>query len=757
MRRLQSLVLVARRCGPRALSTAPRRVPPPGVTIVDSPSSAQHALSVLRSLPANTFHACDTETTGIDVKRQSPVGNGRVICASIYSGPDVDFGAGPQLWIDNLDSASGTLDLFAPWLQDPEVEKVWHNYSFDRHVLFNHGIRVRGFGGDTMHMARLWNAARTVDGGYSLEALSFELLGKRKRPIMERFGRPKLRKDGTPGKVLEFPDLEALQRGGGGELTDWIDYCCYDTLSTWELRRVLQERLEAMPWDDAGAGLTMYDFYRRYWRPFGELLCDMEERGIHVRVSDGYLPGLRERALADHAAAAGEFRAWAREQCHDAAFMNIQSDAQKQQFFFAPYAGNRRGENALPAEREFMCDNTDGYIEPGRTQPKRQRPFRLHGLGLPVDPKKTTKSGKPAVSLEVLRGLAAQAGDLFGGGEAGARASSAIDALCRVSAIETLVSSFIEPLIEGADAGGRIHCSLNLNTETGRLSARRPNLQNQPALEKDIYKIRDAFACRPEDGTSFVVADFGQLELRVLAHMSRCRSMLEAFRLGGDFHSRTAIGMYPQVREAVDRGDVLLEWDYPDGREPPVPLVKDVFGSERRKAKVLNFSLCYGKTAMGLAQDWGVTRAEAEETIARWYADRPEVKAWQEETIAMARETRATRTLMGRYRPLPDIVSANRAARAHAERAAINGPIQSSAADIVMMAMLNVNASERLRDLGWKLLLQIHDELICEGPSESSAEAMAEIVRCMENPFARPLLVDLTVDAKCEQTWYAAK
>lgn len=181
------------------------------------------------------------------------------------------------------------------------------------------------------------------------------------------------------------------------------------------------------------------------------------------------------------------------------------------------------------------------------------------------------------------------------------------------------------------DSNSRIHCSLNVNTETGRLSARRPNLQNQPALEKDQYKIRDAFIASP--GKTLIVADYGQLELRLLAHITgcevcmfadlrfhlllmrilfyvclpimRCQSMIKAFASGGCFHSRTAMGMYPYIRAAVDSGEVMLEWDYSKG-QPTVPLVKDRFASERRKAKVLNFSIAYGKTVHGLAADWCV-------------------------------------------------------------------------------------------------------------------------------------------------------
>ena len=119
------------------------------------------------------------------------------------------------------------------------------------------------------------------------------------------------------------------------------------------------------------------------------------------------------------------------------------------------------------------------------------------------------------------------------------------------------MANFIKPLQALSDDNGRVHCQLNLNTETGRLSSRKPNLQNQPALEKDKYKIRDAF--RANEGKTLIVADYGQLELRLLAHITECKSMIDAFKIGGDFHSRTAMGMYPYVEEAVRTGQCLLE------------------------------------------------------------------------------------------------------------------------------------------------------------------------------------------------------
>lgn len=167
--------------------------------------------------------------------------------------------------------------------------------------------------------------------------------------------------------------------------------------------------------------------------------------------------------------------------------------------------------------------------------------------------------------------------------------------------IETLLKTFIVPLQQCADIKGRIHCSLNFNTDTGRISARRPNLQNQPANDKDKYKVRYAFEA--EKGKKLIVADYGQLELRVLANITECRSMIEAFKLGGDFHSRTALGMFPEIQQAIDKGECLLEWDSSKGK-PPVPLLKDKYSGLRKKAKTMNFSIAYGKSAMGFAKDW---------------------------------------------------------------------------------------------------------------------------------------------------------
>jgi len=421
-------------------------------------------------------------------------------------------------------------------------------------------------------------------------------------------------------------------------------------------------------------------------------------------------------------------------------------------------------EEDLCPEYEFETENTEGWVEPGKVKPKKKRPFLIPSLLLPITDR--TPKGRASGTAGAIKKLVAKSP--LGGGSVAYQhllsrgcsplvASEGVDRisdLLSISSIDTVLETFLEPLHYAASTSpdARVHCSLNLNTETGRLSARRPNLQNQPSLERDKFGIRKAFVAPP--GRSLLVADYGQLELRILAHLTHCKSMINAFAAGGDFHSRTAIGMYPHVREAVEKGKVLLE-AMEGGEGGGAPLLKDVFKEERRKAKILNFSIAYGKTAFGLAKDWGVSLSDAEATVKAWYSDRPEVLEWQVKTRESARRTGKVFTILGRQRDLPGI-NVRRTA-GHSERAAINTPIQGSAADIVMCAMLRIASDPMLKEWGYAMVLQIHDEVVLEGPSLHAHVAMARLKELMEKPFDKSLLVALEVDAKVVQSWGDAK
>lgn len=323
----------------------------------------------------------------------------------------------------------------------------------------------------------------------------------------------------------------------------------------------------------------------------------------------------------------------------------------------------------------------------------------------------------------------------------------------KFKSIETLLKTFIYPLQQCSDSKGRIHCSLNLNTDTGRLSARRPNLQNQPSVDKDKYKIRSAF--RASKGNKLLVADYGQLELRILANITKCSSMIEAFRLGGDFHSRTALSMFPEIQQAIEKGECVLEWDSSKGK-CPVPLLKDMFSGLRKKAKTMNFSIAYGKSAIGFSKDWNCSVEEAEASLRKWYDARKEVEEWQKQVKNVAIERAYSQTYLGRYRNLRNKLN-TKLTYMHALRASINTPIQGGAADIVNAAMIKVHKNKELRKLGYKILLQIHDEIIMEGPEEHAEEALKLLKEDMENPIDYVFPVKLEVDAKIGNNWYEGK
>ncbi|EES11511.2 hypothetical protein BDA96_06G255600 [Sorghum bicolor] len=770
------------------------------VLVVDNVMSARSVVQLLTTKYRNYIHACDTEVD-IDVKQETPVGHGKVTCFSIYSGTkgaEADFGNGKTcIWVDVLDGGPDVLMEFAPFFEDSSIRKVWHNYSFDSHVIENYGIKVAGFHADTMHLARLWDSSRRTDGGYSLEGLtndhrvmgvvSKELRKIGKRSMKTIFGRKKIKKDGSEGKITAIEPVEILQREDR-EL--WICYSSLDSMSTLKLYESLKSKLERKPWTFDGCPRgSLYDFYEEYWRPFGAILVKMETAGMLV--DRAYLSEIEKVAVAQRKLAADKFRNWASKYCPDAKYMNVNSDTQIRQLFFGGIENICKPGDFLPKSKAIKVPNDETAVSEGKKVPK-YRTIELFNI---VEDLKTdifTASGWPSVSGDALRNLAGKvpsdlvystddecgshseisncdledtssygtAYDAFGGGKEGKEACHAIAALCEICSIDSLISNFILPL-QGNHISckeGRIHCSLNINTETGRLSARAPNLQNQPALEKDRYKIRQAFVAAP--GNTLIVADYGQLELRILAHLADCKSMLDAFRAGGDFHSRTAMNMYPHIREAVDEEKVILEWHPQPGQEkPPVPLLKDAFGAERRKAKMLNFSIAYGKTPHGLARDWKVSVKEAKDTLKLWYSDRKEVLAWQMKQKQLAHEKSEVYTLLGRSRRFPNMAHATSGQRGHIERAAINAPVQGSAADVAMCAMLEIDRNTRLKELGWTLLLQVHDEVILEGPSESAELAKSIVVECMSKPFygTNILKVDLAVDAKCAQNWYAAK
>jgi len=268
---------------------------------------------------------------------------------------------------------------------------------------------------------------------------------------------------------------------------------------------------------------------------------------------------------------------------------------------------------------------------------------------------------------------------------------------------------------------GRLHTRFNqAGAATGRLSSSNPNLQNIPIRTELGREIRAAFI--PRAGWKLVVADYSQIELRLLAHMSRDPALVEAFLRGEDIHARTAA-------EVFDVG--------PEGVTPEL----------RRSAKAVNFGIVYGLSAFGLAAQLGIARHQAQRYIDHYFARYAGVKRFIDSSIEEVRRTGVTRTLFGRERPIPDISSRNPNARAFAERTAVNTPLQGTAADLIKLAMVAIDGELRERRLKTTMLLQVHDELVFEVPPEEVAQVSALVKSALEqvHPLAVPLLADLSV------------
>jgi DNA polymerase-1 len=276
---------------------------------------------------------------------------------------------------------------------------------------------------------------------------------------------------------------------------------------------------------------------------------------------------------------------------------------------------------------------------------------------------------------------------------------------------------------------GRLHTSFNqTGAATGRLSSSNPNLQNIPIRTELGREIRAAFI--PREGWKLVVADYSQIELRLLAHFSRCEVLIEAFRNGEDIHTRTAAEVFNVA---------------------PLMVTPEL----RRRAKAVNFGIVYGLSAFGLAAQLGIPRHEAQSYIDNYFARYPGVRKYIDETIAEVRESGVTRTLFGRERPIPDMNSRNPNARGFAERTAVNTPLQGTAADLIKLAMIRIEGEIEERRLQTGMLLQVHDELLFEAPPEEVEEVRKLVKAGMEGVYK--LDVPLVADVGVGDNWRDAK
>ncbi len=346
--------------------------------------------------------------------------------------------------------------------------------------------------------------------------------------------------------------------------------------------------------------------------------------------------------------------------------------------------------------------------------PKQLGVILFEKLKLPVVKKTKTGYSTAVDVLEKLRGM-----------------SPIIDNILAYRQLAKLQSTYVEGLLKVIAADGKVHTRYTQTlTATGRLSSVDPNLQNIPVRLEEGRKIRQAFVPSHPDWEIFA-SDYSQIELRVLAHISKDPHMQQAFKDDFDIHANTAMRIF--------------------GLDDP----SQVTANMRRQAKAVNFGIVYGISDFGLAQSIGSTRKQAKEFMETYLASFPGVHQYMQDIIESARQKGYVETLFHRRRYLPDIKSKNYNLRSFAERTAMNTPIQGSAADIIKVAMINMQQALKDAGLEAKMLLQVHDELIFEAPKAEIAKLKELVPKIMDS--AVELSVPLKVESASGKTWFETK
>ena len=346
--------------------------------------------------------------------------------------------------------------------------------------------------------------------------------------------------------------------------------------------------------------------------------------------------------------------------------------------------------------------------------PKQLAVILFEKMKLPVI--KKTKTGY-STAVDVLEKLANQ--------------SPMVESLLEYRQLKKLTTTYIDGLQAYILEDGKIHTRFVQNlTQTGRLSSQDPNLQNIPIRTEEGRQVRSAFLPSKPDW-KILSSDYSQIELRVLAHMANDVHMIEAFKNNIDIHTNTAMRVF--------------------GIQNP----EDVTSSMRRQAKAVNFGIVYGISDYGLSQNLNIPRKQAKEFIDRYLEEFKGVKEYMENIVAEARQKDYVETLFHRRRYLPEIHASNFNIRSFAERTAMNSPIQGTAADILKVAMIELDREMQERNFQAKLLLQVHDELIFEVPEEEVESLQSLVEEVMENAVS--LSVPLKADSNIGNNWYEAK
>ncbi|MFI3149968.1 DNA polymerase I [Streptococcus suis] len=377
---------------------------------------------------------------------------------------------------------------------------------------------------------------------------------------------------------------------------------------------------------------------------------------------------------------------------------------------------------AMQAENEVLIEQLTKEIyelagqEFNINSPKQLGTILFEDMGLPLEYTKKTKTGY-STAVDVLERLAPIA--------------PVVSKILDYRQITKLQSTYVIGLQDAILADGKIHTRYVQDlTQTGRLSSTDPNLQNIPVRLEQGRLIRKAFVPSLENSV-LLASDYSQIELRVLAHISQDQHLIEAFQKGVDIHTSTAMRVF-----GIEKAE-------------------DVTANDRRNAKAVNFGVVYGISDFGLSNNLGITRKEAKDYIDTYFERFPGIKNYMETIVREARDKGFVETIYKRRRELPEINSRNFNVRNFAERTAINSPIQGSAADILKVAMINLDKAIEEAGLSTRMLLQVHDEIVLEVPTAELETVKKLVKETMESAIA--LSVPLLADENAGQTWYEAK
>ncbi|MAN51433.1 MULTISPECIES: DNA polymerase I [unclassified Marinimicrobium] len=582
----------------------------------------------LKALKSAELFAFDTETTSLHAMEAKVVGLSFAVepGKAAYVPLAHDYMGAP----DQLDRDS-VLAALKPLLEDPKKAKVGQNLKYDRNVLRNHGIELRGIAFDTMLESYVLNS---TSGRHDMDSLALRYLDYRCTSFEDIAGKG--------AKQLTFNQIK---------IDDAAPYAAEDADVTLRLHRRLWPELEKTD--------SLKRVFTDLEMPLVPVLANIERNGALV---DG-------RVLGEHSRQLGERLAQLEKEAHEI------------------------------AGRPFNLGSTKQLGE-----------ILFDEQKLPV--LKKTPKGKPSTAEEVLQELALD--------------YPLPKLLMEYRGLSKLKSTYTDKLpLMINKATGRIHTSYHQAvTATGRLSSSDPNLQNIPIRTEEGRRIRQAFIA--PKGYKVLAADYSQIELRIMAHLSEDKGLLNAFEQELDVHKATAAEVF--------------------GTE-----LDKVTPEMRRRAKAINFGLIYGMSAFGLAKQLHIGRQEAQEYIDRYFDRYPGVLRYMDNTRAQAREQGYVETLLGRRLYLPEINARNGNLRQGAERTAINAPMQGTAADIIKAAMIDVDRWLLKEKLDARIMMQVHDELVLEVAEGQLDEVREGIVERMSK--AADLKVPLLVEAGVGDNW----